>query len=199
MYAVIKTGGKQYKVAKDQIVTVEKLAAAAGDSVAFDQVLLVGEDENTILGAPYVAGASVMAEVVEQTRGDKIIVFKKKRRKNHRRRNGHRQHETVLRITEILTDGKTPAKAAKPKAEPKASAEPEAESKPATEDKAAAEPAAEGRRICIELIQGLRETPGVAGVHVKAPRQSMETVAQIIEDSGVRDAAREAAPAAARS
>ncbi len=137
MYAVIKTGGKQYKVAKDQIVIVEKLVAATGDSVAFDQVLLVGEDEKTTLGAPYVAGASVMAEVVEQTRGDKIIVFKKKRRKNHRRRNGHRQFETVLRITEILTDGKTPAKAAKPKAEPKASAEPEAESKPATEDKAA--------------------------------------------------------------
>ena len=75
MYAVIRTGGKQYKVAKDQIVVVEKLAGEAGDSVAFDQVLLVGEDEKTTLGAPTVAGASVMAEVVEQTRGDKIIVF----------------------------------------------------------------------------------------------------------------------------
>jgi large subunit ribosomal protein L21 len=126
MFAVIKTGGKQYKVVEDQIVIVEKLAAAAGDSVAFDQVLLVGEDGKTTPGAPYVAGASVTAEVVEQTRGDKIIVFKKKRRQNYRRRNGHRQHETVLRITEILTDGKAPTKTAKPKAEPK----PKAESKP---------------------------------------------------------------------
>lgn len=127
MFAVIKTGGKQYKVVEDQIVIVEKLAAAAGDSVAFDQVLLVGDDAKTTLGAPYVAGASVTAEVVEQARGDKIIVFKKKRRQNYRRRNGHRQHETVLRITEILTDGKAPTKAAKPKAEPK----PKAAAKPA--------------------------------------------------------------------
>ncbi len=140
MYAVIKTGGKQYKVAKDQIVIVEKLAAATGDSVAFDRVLLVGEDEKTTLGAPYVAGASVIAEVVEQGRGDKIIVFKKKRRKTYRRRNGHRQYETVLRITEILTDGKKPAKAAKPKAQPKAG--PGAETKPAAEDEVAAKPAA---------------------------------------------------------
>lgn len=127
MFAVIKTGGKQYKVVEDQIVIVEKLAAAAGDSVAFDQVLLVGDDAKTTLGAPYVAGASVTAEVVEQARGDKIVVFKKKRRQNYRRRNGHRQHETVLRITEILTDGKAPTKTAKPKAEPK----PKAEAKPA--------------------------------------------------------------------
>ncbi len=101
MYAVIKTGGKQYKVAKDQIVIVEKLAAATGDSVAFDQVLLVGEDEKTTLGAPYVAGASVMAEVVEQTRGDKIIVFKKKRRKKYRRKQGHRQRYTDVRVDTI--------------------------------------------------------------------------------------------------
>ena len=142
MFAVIKTGGKQYRVVEDQIVIVEKLAAAAGDSVAFDQVLLVGDDGKTTLGAPFVAGASVTAEVVEQARGDKIIVFKKKRRQNYRRRNGHRQHETVVRITEILTDGKKPTKAAKPKAEPK----PKAETKPAAKKAApkakAAKPAA---------------------------------------------------------
>ena len=146
MYAVIKTGGKQYKVAKDQIVIVEKLAGEAGDSVAFDQVLLVGEDDKTTLGAPFVAGASVTAEVVEQARADKIIVFKKKRRKNHRRRNGHRQHETVLRITEILTDGKAPAKAAKAKAKPKDEAKDEAAAEPTAKDEAApkkAEPKAE--------------------------------------------------------
>ena len=101
MYAVIKTGGKQYKVAKDQIVTVEKLAGAAGDSVAFDQVLMVGEADQATLGAPFVAGASVMAEVLEQGRADKIVVFKKKRRKNYRRKRGHRQLQTVLRIRDI--------------------------------------------------------------------------------------------------
>ncbi len=141
MYAVIKTGGKQYKVAENQIVVVEKLPAAAGDSVAFDQVLLVGEDGKTTLGAPFVAGASVTAEVVEQARGDKIIVFKKKRRQNHRRRNGHRQHETVVRITEILTDGKTPTKTAKPKAEAKPEAKPAAK-KAAPKAKPAAKSAA---------------------------------------------------------
>jgi large subunit ribosomal protein L21 len=133
MYAVIKAGGKQYKVAENQIVVVEKLAGEAGDRVAFDQVLLVGDDAKTTLGAPYVAGASVAAEVVEQGRGDKIVVFKKKRRKNHRRRNGHRQHETVVRITEILTDGKAPSKAAKPKAEAKSAAKPAKMAKPETE------------------------------------------------------------------
>ena len=154
MFAVIKTGGKQYKVVEDQIVIVEKLAAAAGDSVAFDQVLLVGEDGKTTPGAPYVAGASVTAEVVEQTRGDKIIVFKKKRRQNYRRRNGHRQHETVLRVTEILTDGQKPsttkaapkpaAKAAAKadevngKAKAKAAAPKKAPAKAAGEKKAAA-------------------------------------------------------------
>jgi large subunit ribosomal protein L21 len=142
MYAVIKTGGKQYKVAENQIVVVEKLAGEAGDRVAFDQVLLVGDDAKTTLGAPYVAGASVTAEVVEQTRGDKIIVFKKKRRKNHRRRNGHRQHETVVRITEILTDGKTPTKAAKPKAEAKPEAKPADEAAPEPEAKPTAKKAA---------------------------------------------------------
>ncbi len=113
MYAVIKIGGKQYKVAKDQIVVVEKLAAATGDSLAFDQVLLVGEDEKTTLGAPYVAGASVIAEVVEQGRGDKIIVFKKKRRKNYRRKRGHRQYITVLRVTDIAAEAEQRQAAAK--------------------------------------------------------------------------------------
>ena len=125
MYAVIKTGGKQYKVAKDQIVVVEKLAGEAGAAVAFEEVLLLGGAEATTVGAPLVAGATVTAEIVEQGRGPKIIVFKKKRRKNHRRRNGHRQHQTVLRITDILTGGKKPAmaKAVEPKAEPEPSSE----------------------------------------------------------------------------
>ena len=115
MYAVIRSGGKQYKVAKDDVVTVEKLAGAAGDAIEFGEVLLLGEGEKTTAGDPLVAGALVTGEVVEQKRGKKIIVFKKKRRKNHRRRNGHRQDLTAVRITDILSDGKKPAKAkAKP-------------------------------------------------------------------------------------
>ncbi len=112
MFAVIKTGGKQYKVAPNDVLRVEKLAGEPGDLVEFGAVLAIGGEAGVTLGAPLVEGAMVAAEVVEQGRADKIIVFKKKRRKNHRRRNGHRQHETVLRVTEILTDGKKPSKAA---------------------------------------------------------------------------------------
>ena len=115
MFAVFQTGGKQYKVAKDQILAVERLQGEAGDSVAFESVLMVGADDKTTVGAPFVAGATVAAEIVEQGRGPKIIVFKKRRRKNSRRRNGHRQDLTLLRVTEILTDGRKPS--AKPSAE----------------------------------------------------------------------------------
>ncbi len=117
MFAVIKTGGKQYKVAKDDVIVVEKLTGEAGEVVAFDSVLMVGEGADTKAGAPFVEGVCVAGEVVEQTRGDKILVFKKKRRQNYRRTNGHRQDLTVVRITDILTDGK------KPEARPKKAAE----------------------------------------------------------------------------
>ncbi len=103
MFAVIKTGGKQYKVAKDDVIEVEKLEAAAGSTLRLDQVLAVGGEAGLTIGAPLVDGATVTAEVVEQTRGDKIIIFKKKRRQNYRRKNGHRQMLTVLRITDIAT------------------------------------------------------------------------------------------------
>jgi large subunit ribosomal protein L21 len=102
MFAVIRTGGKQYKVAKDDLIHVEKLAGAPGASVTLGDVLMLGgEGAAPVAGAPTIAGASVTAEVVAQTRGDKIIVFKKKRRHNYRRKNGHRQDLTVLRITGI--------------------------------------------------------------------------------------------------
>ena len=97
MFAVIKTGGKQYKVATNDVIRVERLAGQAGDVVTLDQVLMVGEK----IGTPMVAGASVTATVLEQGRADKIIVFKKKRRQNYRRKKGHRQDITVLRITGI--------------------------------------------------------------------------------------------------
>ena len=101
MYAVIKTGGKQYRVSKDDVIRVELLDAKAGSSVTLDHVLLVGSEGSAIIGAPTVAGASVKATVVEQIKDDKIIVFKKKRRQNYRRKNGHRQNLTVLKITDI--------------------------------------------------------------------------------------------------
>ncbi len=101
MFAVIKTGGKQYRVEKGNVIKVEKLAGEAGDKITFDEVLMAGEGSKVTVGEPMVKGASVAAEVLEQTRADKIIVFKKKRRHNYRRKKGHRQHITVLRITDI--------------------------------------------------------------------------------------------------
>jgi len=100
MYAVIKTGGKQYRVAKDAVIKIERLKGEVGASVTFPEVLMVGGD-NPVVGTPTVAGASVTATVLEQTRGEKVIIFKKRRRKNYRRRNGHRQHLTVVRIADI--------------------------------------------------------------------------------------------------
>jgi large subunit ribosomal protein L21 len=101
MFAVIKTGGKQYRVAADEVVTVGKLAGEPGDKVTFDTVLMVAGEGEPKVGAPSVAGMSVAAEVVEHTRGPKVIAFKKRRRKNSRRKRGHRQDYTVVRITAI--------------------------------------------------------------------------------------------------
>ncbi len=101
MYAVIRTGGKQYRVAKDDVISVEKLAGEPGSTVKLDDVLMVGEGADATTGTPLVAGATVSAMVVEQKRGEKIIIFKKKRRHNYRRKNGHRQAITVLRIDAI--------------------------------------------------------------------------------------------------
>ena len=101
MYAIIRTGGKQYRVAPDDVITVERLAGTAGDQVTLSDVLLVGSESGQKTGAPLVAGASVSATLVEQSRGKKLIVFKKKRRQNYRRRNGHRQDLSVLKITQI--------------------------------------------------------------------------------------------------
>jgi large subunit ribosomal protein L21 len=102
MFAVIRTGGKQYRVATNEVIEVEKLAGDPGATVTLGDVLMVGgDDTEPRTGTPMLAGASVTAEVVEQTRADKIIIFKKKRRHNYRRKNGHRQHLTVLRITGI--------------------------------------------------------------------------------------------------
>ena len=101
MYAVIKTGGKQYRVAKDDVVTIERLPGEAGGKIEFKEVLLVGNGADVKLGAPLLDGATVTAELVKQTRGPHVIVFKKRRRKNSRRKRGHRQDLTTVRITGI--------------------------------------------------------------------------------------------------
>ncbi|MDH3232281.1 MAG: 50S ribosomal protein L21 [Alphaproteobacteria bacterium] len=170
MFAVVRTGGKQYRVAENDVIVVEKLAGDAGEVIVLGDVLAVGDDKAQTIGTPTVSGASVAAQVLEQTRGDKIIVFKKKRRQGYRRKRGHRQELTALRVTEILTGGKkpspakakTPAKsttktgaksddkpaaaAKKPAAKkPAAKADTKADAKPAakkTEAKPAAKPAA---------------------------------------------------------
>jgi len=101
MYAVIRSGGKQYRVTEGDVIRVEKLAGDAGDTISFAEVLAVGEGASVTVGTPLVNGASVSGEVLEQGRADKIIVFKKKRRHNYRRKHGHRQHQTVVRVTSI--------------------------------------------------------------------------------------------------
>jgi len=137
MLAVIKTGGKQYTVAEDQTIRLGKLLAKPGEIVTFP-VMVLGGDKPSV-GTPTVSGALVAAEVVTHTPGETIVVFKKRRRKNSRRRRGHRQDFTVVRITEILTDGKQPSKETKPRAQkakaPKAP-KAEGEEKPDAEAKA---------------------------------------------------------------
>ena len=127
MFAVIKTGGKQYRVAADDKLKVEKIDGEPGQIIQFGEVLVVGGDAVTV-GTPTVAGASVAAAVIEQSRHPKVIAFKKRRRKNSRRKRGHRQEYTLVQITEILTDGAKPSKAAaeRPKRAPKPKAAAEA-------------------------------------------------------------------------
>jgi large subunit ribosomal protein L21 len=101
MFAVIQTGGKQYKVAKDDIIIVEKLETETGKTVSFTDVLACGSGSSVKVGEPLVKGAEVKGEVIEQRKGDKIVIFKKKRRQTYRRKRGHRQFETVVKITSI--------------------------------------------------------------------------------------------------
>jgi large subunit ribosomal protein L21 len=139
MYAVVKTGGKQYRVAKDDVIVVERLKAEAGEDIELDQVLMLDDGTAPVIGTPLVDGARVAATVVDQSRGAKVLVFKRRRRKDYRRTKGHRQDVTVLRVTEILAKGQTrsAAKAAPKPAEPKA----EADAAPAEGEAKAAAPA----------------------------------------------------------
>ena len=114
MFAVIKTGGKQYRVAAEDLITVARIEAEPGSAVTFDQVLMFTGDNGTQLGGPTVDGVTVAGEVVEQKRGPKVIAFKKRRRQNSKRKRGHRQDFTVVRITGIMTGGEPPVRAEAP-------------------------------------------------------------------------------------
>jgi len=135
MFAVVKTGGKQYRVAKDDKILVESIKAEEGATVSLDEVMMIGENGSVTVGTPLVKDAVVSAEVVSQTRGPKIIIFRRKRRKNHRRTQGHRQDLTLLKITGISLDGKP--KAAKTAAAKSEDAAPKAAKKTAAKKTAA--------------------------------------------------------------
>jgi large subunit ribosomal protein L21 len=154
MFAVIRTGGKQYRVAAEDVIKVDKVRGSPGEIVQFADVLVVGGDSVT-LGQPTVAGASVAAEVLEQGRGPKIIAFKKRRRKNSRRKRGHRQEFTLIRVTEILTDGAKPTKTARPKPEPK----PVAAAPAAAEEAESAETRAPKRKPQAKAAKKPSKTP----------------------------------------
>ena len=139
MFAVIKTGGKQYRVAANDVIKIEKLDGEVGDVIEIGQVLAHGEGDDVTIGAPLVEGAMVTAEVVGQGRAKTVIAFKKRRRQNSRRKRGHRQHETTVRIAEILVAGAKPAKKAAAKKETAEAAAPaEKPAKKAAPKKAAA-------------------------------------------------------------
>ena len=159
MFAVIRMGGKQYRVAPHDIIEIERVPGEPGDIIELGEVLLLGGDSPKT-GSPLIAGALVAAEVLEQKRGNKIVVFKKKRRANYRRKKGHRQDLTLLRVTEILTDGKKPSQTKVARSEPKVEAKkPEAaastEAKPAKTGpikKAAPEKTAAEKKALIERL-----------------------------------------------
>ena len=139
MYALVKTGGQQYRVSKDDTILVERLAEEEGEQIILNDSVMLGDGDKVTIGTPLVDGAGVSATVVRQTRGPKIIIFRRKRRKNHRRTQGHRQDLTLLKIVDIAEDAKS-LKTAKPaaKAAPKKAA---AAKKPATKAAAAKKPA----------------------------------------------------------
>ncbi len=180
MYAVIKTGGKQYRVAKDDVIVVERLVGTAGDKIELDQVLMLDDGKGPTLGTPLVEGACVAATVLDQSRGDKIIVFKKKRRKNYRRTMGHRQDLTVLRITDILAKGKK-AKATRAKAKAKDDA-PVAEAADAPAAEEAPKPAARKRAPRAKKAEADASTKETTKEAAPKPKRKRATEPKAAED-----------------
>lgn len=203
MFAVIKTGGKQYRVNAEDVLEVERVSGEPGEIIQLGDVLAVGEGEDVTIGAPFVDGASVAAEVVEQNRGPKVIAFKKRRRQNSRRKRGHRQLLTTVRISEILVGGAKPSKKAAAKPAPKADtktdkseakpaekAAPKAEKKDAAPKKAEAAKGAalftapDGEPDDLTQIKGIG--PVAAGQLVEQGIKTFAQIAALSDDDIVR-------------
>jgi len=187
MYAIVEMAGQQFKVAKDQKVYVHRLQTEEGKKVTFDNVLLLDDGKNVTIGAPAIDGAAVEAKVIKHLRGDKVIVFHKKRRKGYRKKNGHRQSLTEIVIESIVAKGAKKAKAAEPKkAAPKKEAAPKAKAAP----KKAAAPKSSGKPDDLKKIEGIG--PKIASTLVEAgiatfadlAKAKPEKISEII--SGVR-------------
>lgn len=172
MYAIIKTGGKQYRVQQGDEFKVEKLDAKVGDKVVFDEVVAVGGDK-LVVGTPLVEGYAVTAEVLEQGKNDKVVIYKYKAKKDYRRKNGHRQPFTLVKITDISGNGAKSAKASAPKAEKPAKAE-KAE-KPAKKEEKAAAPKVSASMKKDELLAVAKEM----GVEVDAKATKADIIAAI--------------------
>ena len=183
MFAVIRTGGKQYRVAKDDTIVVEKLAGDPGTMVELSEVLMIGSGKSASIGSPLVDKAAVFAEVVEQSRADEIIVFKKHRRKNYRRTRGHRQQQTVLRILDVSPTGAKPKAVAKAKAAsqgtPKATPKPAAKPEPQKETKKEAKkPAAKQEAKKPGAKKAANKKPGAKAPAKKKPAAKKKAAPQ---------------------
>ena len=181
MYAIVEIAGQQFKVAKDQKVFVHRLSEAEGNKVTFDQVLLIGDGEAITIGAPAIDGAAVEAKVVKHLQGDKVIVFKKKRRKGYRVKNGHRQQLTELMIEGIVAKGakKAPAKQEAPKAKPAPKAEaPKAEA-PKKEAPKAAAPKKAAEDLNAKTVAELREMAKAQDISGYSSMKKAELIAAL--------------------
>ena len=169
MYALVKTGGKQYRVSKDDTILVERLSAEEGEQVILNDIVMLGDGDKVTIGTPLVDGAGVSATVVRQTRGPKIIIFRRKRRKNHRRTQGHRQDLTLLKIIDIAEDAKS-LNSAKPaaKAAPKKAAAGVAAAKKAAVTKAAAAKKAPPK-AAVPKVAAAKKAPPKAAAAKKPP------------------------------
>ena len=186
MFAVIKTGGKQYRVAADDILKIERVAGDEGSLVELSEVLMVGEGANTTIGAPTVDGAMVTAEIVQQGRARKLIAFKKRRRQNSRRTIGHRQHFSKIQILEILTDGKKPSKKASGKsaADTKAAAAPKKEeakkAAPKKADAKAEAPKKEEAKKAAPKKEAKSDAPAAGKPMFTAPKGEADKLTDIV-------------------
>ena len=183
MYAILEMAGQQFKVAKDQKVYVHRLDAAEGDQVVFDKVLLLDNDGKVTVGAPVIEGAAVEAKIVKHLKGDKVIVFKKKRRKGYRKKNGHRQSLTEIVVEGIVASGAKKS-AAKPKAAPKKAEAPKAES-PKAEAPAKAAPAKKEAKaapagdLSSKTVAELKEMAKAAGISGYSSMKKADLIAAL--------------------